>query len=84
MKPALMVTAFLFMPSFGAAIIFNPSLLIFPAMLIIVAGTLVGLLKVEEMHTPHNGDIGEEERRRHIEIPEEAPVEIPEPEKVPA
>lgn len=36
------------------------------------------------MNTPQGGDIGEEERRRHIEIPEEAPVEVPEPEKVPA
>lgn len=46
------------------------------------------IIRIEQLHggtmNPEAGDIGEEERRRHIEIPEEAPVEVPEPEKVPA
>lgn len=35
--------------------------------------------------TPLAGDIGEEERRKHIELePIEAPVEVPVPEEVPS
>jgi hypothetical protein len=36
-------------------------------------------------YTPSAGDTGEEEERRHIELePVKAPIEVPEPEKIPA
>jgi hypothetical protein len=32
------------------------------------------------MFDPHDGDIGEEERRKHIELePVEVPIEVPQP-----
>jgi len=65
--------------AFFVAAIFNPSQLVFPAVAVIILGVLAMF---------RDGDIGEEERRKHIELePLEAPHEVPvpvEPEKVPA
>lgn len=39
---------------------------------------------MSDMNTPINGDIGEEEERKHIELePIEVPIEVPVPEKEP-